>query len=214
MLIHSGDFTNSRDLFTNTIEFICFVDWLKKVRDKFKYVVMVAGNHDMHIEKYEKGSKKEFGNIGAHLLINESVEIEGIKIWGSPCTPAFHDWAYNRDRGKIGKTWARIPDDTQILVTHGPPKGILDLSENRKYELEQCGDSALMSRIEQLKELRLFCCGHIHSMKPHYSNDGMLIRKGILYSNASCITDREFHRGLSSQGNLFNFTDGKATPIF
>ncbi|MEI6873153.1 MAG: UvrD-helicase domain-containing protein, partial [Verrucomicrobiota bacterium] len=60
-------------------------------------------------------------------LLNSGVTIEGLKIWGSPYSPRFFDWAFNCDRGEdIAQHWRLIPDDTDILITHGPPAGILD----------------------------------------------------------------------------------------
>jgi Icc-related predicted phosphoesterase len=60
-------------------------------------------------------------------LENEFAELEGIKFWGSPVQPEFCGWAWNEERGEeIRKTWAQIPNDIDVLVTHGPPMGILD----------------------------------------------------------------------------------------
>ena len=205
ILIHSGDFTNHRDKFQNAGEFYLFIDWVEEVSKKFRHNVYIPGNHDTFVESSEKKTKQAFLDAGAALLINESIEIEGIKIWGSPLTPTFNDWAYNRDRGKIGKTWAKIPDNTQILVTHGPCKGILDLSENPWRELEQTGCSALASRIEDLKDLKFHLFGHIHDNPRYCKNQGVMIRNGVTYSNASCVTDNKFHLGPSSHGNLLEF---------
>lgn len=205
ILIHSGDSCNSRNPIDNATEFFDFIRWLTKIRSKFKHVILTFGNHETWPEKNEKKARKLIKDAGAILLINESVCIDGIKIWGSPVTPAFHDWAYNRDRSKIAKLWATIPEDTEILITHGPPKGILDLSENKDHELEQCGDKALATRIKGLKSLKYWLGGHIHDDTKSCKNQGVLIRESVVYSNASCVTDGKFKKGLSSHGNLLEF---------
>jgi len=53
---------------------------------------------------------------------DSSINIEGIKIYGSPWQPSYHDWAFNLERGEaIRKKWDLIPGDTDVLITHGPP---------------------------------------------------------------------------------------------
>ena len=93
-----------------------------------------------------------------HYLCNSGVEIEGIKIWGSPITPTFFNWAFNEDRGKpIQKYWKMIPKNTGILVTHGPPNGILDKTTSNI----NAGCEELLKTVNKLKpKFHLF--GHIH----------------------------------------------------
>ena len=212
VLIHSGDAANLRDIHQNCGEFFLFIEWLEKIRSKFKHIIFTPGNHDTYCEKNEKQVRRLFSEIDVHILINEAIELDGVKFWGSPLTPTFHDWAYGRDRGKIQKAWRKIPDDTEVLITHGPPKGILDLTENHKYQLEQVGSSALRSRINQLKSLKLCLSGHIHTGK-NTENQGVLIRNGIVYSNASCVTDGAIDFGLTSSGNTFSLINGKVSLI-
>jgi hypothetical protein len=58
------------------------------------------------------------------IYLNDSgVEIDGLKFWGSPVQPYFHNWAFNRIGDDICKHWELIPLDTDILITHGPVKG-------------------------------------------------------------------------------------------
>lgn len=204
ILIHSGDAANSKDIFQNTGEIILFIEWLGQIRSRYKEVIFVPGNHDLAIEKREKFAREMCKEAGVILLINEAVEVDGVKFWGSPLTPEFGiDWAYNRDRGKIHKAWAKIPDDTQVLITHGPPKSFLDVSENRRHELELTGCAALASRISNLKSLKANLFGHIHN-NDRIINQGLRIHNGVTYSNAACITDRKFDDGLSSFGNILD----------
>lgn len=164
LLIHCGDFTNKGNYF----KIRDFLDWM--VKQPFKYKVFVAGNHEVGLDK---GPNREGKldlidsfvkmNEGFHYLENSSISIEGLKIYGSPITPEFYSWAFNVRRGaKIAKYWSMIPDDTNILITHGPPMGILDFAENDWGEPERAGCQDLRARIEQLKNLKLSAFGHLH----------------------------------------------------
>jgi len=91
--------------------------------------------------------------------LNDSpFEYEGLKFWGSPISPTFFDWSFNRDRGpKIKRHWDMIPNDTDILITHGPPAGILD--RNRKNV--NCGCDDLLEALARVNP-KLHVFGHIH----------------------------------------------------
>ena len=124
---------------------------------------------------------------GIKVLHQEGIEVEGLKIWASANSPAFCNWAFNVDRLEIAKYWAEIPDDTHVLITHGPPMGILDGVErfNGKlceFEIEHVGCYDLRNRISQLKQLKLHVFGHIHE------GYGKLQVGDITYVNASNCT--------------------------
>jgi Icc-related predicted phosphoesterase len=105
-------------------------------------------------------------------------------------------------RHKTHELWQQIPDDTDIVVVHGPPATILDLSYNRENQLESCGDSALMKRIIDINP-KLCLFGHIHNCKD-IINAGTrkLSIRDTIYSNGSVVTDGKFGK-LSSNGNIF-----------
>ena len=199
MVIHSGDCSNPRDPYNNEPEVREFIDWYKELSPKYK--IYVAGNHDSSIEK-KLVTKKDFEDNGIIYLENDYVTIEGIKIFGSPYTPNFGNWSFMRDRNKLDRFWcSAIHDDTDIVITHGPPKGILDKSENRDHQLECCGDKSLLNKLLQVQPAyHLF--GHIH-------NSGDIINAGLqklsicdtFFSNGSVVTDRKFGK-LSSNGNI------------
>ena len=166
LLIHAGDFTvrGERD------EVEDFVTWLQE--QPAKEIVVVPGNHDLQIETW----LDLFHGTRIHFLLSQSVEIEGVKIHGSPWTPWFRDWAYNfpkDDPDFARKAWSLSPDDTEILVTHGPPAGILDGPK--------LGCAALRERIRQLPNLRLHVFGHIHE------GYGMHEEDGVTFLNASFV---------------------------
>jgi Icc-related predicted phosphoesterase len=151
LLIHAGDVSSRGKL----EEIIQFNDWLGTLPHRHK--VMIAGNHDFYFESNPLHAKSLITN--AVYLNDSGIEIEGFKIWGSPIQPWFYDWAFNRQRGEdIRKHWELIPTDTDILITHGPPYGILD--ETARGELVGCTD--LLEVVQQRVKPRLHVFGHIH----------------------------------------------------
>lgn len=201
MVIHSGDATNPRDSFTSKEQMQNFIYWFSLLPIKHK--IFVAGNHDVCIERnYIK--KDDFDKAGIIYLENDWIEIDNLKVWGSPFTPSFgNGWAFNKDRTKLHDIWKHIPDDTDIVVTHGPPKGILDLSYNfSSGELEFCGDLSLKKRMLNIKP-KLCLFGHIHNSEDVINAGTMKLSMcDTIYSNGSVVTDGKFGK-LSSNGNIF-----------
>lgn len=200
MVLFSGDCSNPRDSLESSFEVLDFLKWFGQLPIKHK--IFVAGNHDVSIER---GIifKNDFTDHGIIHLWDSEITIEGLKIYGSPYTPSFgNGWAFNKDRAKIGRVWENIPEDTDILVTHGPPKGILDLSYNRENVLEFCGDLSLKKRIKKL-QIKLVCFGHIHN-NDNITNQGYikLADHDTIYSNGSIVTDGRFGR-INNNGNIF-----------
>jgi Icc-related predicted phosphoesterase len=199
MVIHSGDCSNPRDPYNNEPEVREFIDWYKELSPKYK--IYVAGNHDSSIEK-KLVTKKDFEDNGIIYLENDYITIEGIKIFGSPYTPNFGNWSFMRDRNKLDRFWCdAIHHETNIVVTHGPPKGIMDKAENRDHQMECCGDKSLLNKILEVQPTyHLF--GHIH-------NNGSIVNAGLqklsvcntFFSNGSVVTDRKFGK-LTSNGNI------------
>lgn len=158
VLIHSGDATGRGQ----SGEIHKFLSWFEK--QNYTHKIFVPGNHDFGFETDTVRYKEECEKRGITLLVDSGIEIEGIKIWGSPITPTFFNWAFMRDRGeKIAKHWESIPEDTEILITHGPAYGIRDKVTNHwSPNGEQVGCMDLRVRIAQLANLRLHVFGHIH----------------------------------------------------
>lgn len=93
----------------------------------YQYKIFIAGNHDFYFEDYSQQEIQEKLPENMYYLNDSGICIEGINIWGSPITPTFFNWAFNKDRGyDIIQHWQKIPDNTDILITHGPPNMILD----------------------------------------------------------------------------------------
>ena len=159
-----------------------FHTWLSK--QPAKHVISVQGNHELGVEKNFPLAKQIVADIDPKIrFIDEGlVEIEGIKIWCSAITPFYHDWAWNRYRGdEIKRHWDSIPDDIDILVTHGPPHGILDKTLNTG---EHVGCADLKDRIDKLPNLRYHCFGHIHE------GYGQLIVGQVAYINAAICNEK------------------------
>lgn len=152
ILIHAGDACLGGDWY----EVRDFFDWFKTLPGKRK--VMIAGNHD-RLWQDNIELAKSLIPPGIIYLQDSLVEIEGLKIWGSPWQPEFQDWAFNLPLGPALKAkWDLIPPGIDILVTHGPPMGILDWGFFSKMNVG-CPD--LRDAVDRVKP-RLHVFGHIH----------------------------------------------------
>ncbi len=178
ILIHCGDFS----LAASIDGLIDFNNWLGTLPHAYK--VVIAGNHDRYRNTL---LRKTITN--AIYLENESVEIEGLKIWGSPYTPSFSGMrrglSFYRTPGKqMGKIWKRIPQDVDILVTHGPPVGILDRVMRGNDIGNHAGDGMLAANLCRLNNCLIHMFGHIHE------GYGILnIEGGRTYINCSVVNE-------------------------
>ena len=121
ILIHTGDVSSQGKEF----EIILFLNWFRDLPHKHK--VFIAGNHDFYFERTPVSDVNKIIPDNVIYLNDSGVTVEGIRIWGSPIQPWFYDWAFNRQRGaEIKKHWDLIPENTDILMTHGPAFGIHD----------------------------------------------------------------------------------------
>lgn len=205
MVIHSGDCSNPKDPYNNEPEVRRFIDWFSELPIQHK--IYVAGNHDTSIEKGFV-TKADFTDNGIHYIENETIVIDGIKIFGSPHTPQFGQWAFMKARNKLERIWRNvIGDDSDIIITHGPPKGILDLSYDARNILEFCGCKSLMNRIIEVKP-KLVLFGHIHNTKD-IINTGTRTVFGMdtIFSNGSVVTDGKLGK-LTGNGNIFDYELG------
>ena len=173
ILIHAGDVSRC-----GTIEQVMdFLEWF--AAQKHVHKIFIAGNHDFFFE--ETDSKKIRRIIPKEIIyLNDSgIAINGVKFWGSPITPWFNNWAFNRERGtEIKRHWDLIPNDTDVLITHGPPFGILDETVYGK----RTGCEELLLRVYQVKpQYHIF--GHIHE------DYGSFAEGETTFVNASVLDD-------------------------
>jgi Icc-related predicted phosphoesterase len=162
-----------------------FNKWISELKQNniIREAVLTLGNHDLSGDPrfhryYQPNFRETFKDCA--LLMDESFEFEGLKIYASPQTPEFGNWAFLYQRGYVAEfIWSKIPEDVQLLVTHGPPEGILDLTE---YGNEHVGCEELYKRVMQLPDLVVHCFGHIHEMY------GTIEKDDKLFINASSCT--------------------------
>ncbi len=168
ILIHSGDATNRGGI----DEIADFNQWLGEL--PYQHKIFVAGNHDWLFERSPQFAPTLMTN--AHYLLDSFIVVEGLKIYGAPWQPRFFDWAFNLDRGAaIAEKWQMIPDDIDVLITHGPPYGILD---EVPYRHEHVGCEELLPVVQRIKP-RAHIFGHIHA------GYGIAEQDGTKFVNAS-----------------------------
>ncbi|HSY35604.1 MAG TPA: metallophosphatase domain-containing protein [Acidobacteriaceae bacterium] len=162
ILICTGDFT----MFSKSLRAIKdFDEWLGEQPHPQKWVV--PGNHEFFLEA---DSRRRSLLSNAQVLIDEAVTVEGLRFYGSPMTPLYGG-AFGKSSSSDRKQhWSKIPNDTHILITHGPPHGILDLSPRPP---DRMGDPELLDRIKQLRQLRLHAFGHVHGAYGLVEDDGV-----------------------------------------
>lgn len=166
LLVCTGDFTRRG----RRAEVTDFNDWLGSLPHRHK--VIVAGNHDFLFEQMPDARSLLSCAI---YLQDEACSLHGLRIYGSPWQPRFFDWAFNADRGApLRQIWAQIPSGTDVLLTHGPPHGILDTTVRG----QSVGCEELTLAIQRVRP-KLHVFGHIHE------SYGQLVRDGTHYVNAS-----------------------------
>lgn len=152
LLILGGDYCAGSDR-TEQLAFMQgkFRNWLSQV--PARYIVGIAGNHDFLFEE----SPGLVDNLPWYYLRDRGLDIEGIKIYGTPWTPRFGRWAFMKDDNNLADEYSKIPEGLDILITHGPAYGILDKSTYG----EHCGSRQLKERIRDVVPDTVIC-GHIH----------------------------------------------------
>ena len=201
LLIHSGDISS----LGRKSEVERFVKWFNDI-DNYTNKVFIAGNHDMTFDReqllrdklaYFEG-KTEYDTecaegkpawleelLGIHLrpnvfyLENNFVILDDVKIWGSPITPSFgYGWAFNKDRGyDINQIWNRIPNDTDIVITHGPIYGYCDRTNREGLNV---GCDQLYHRLNEVRP-QLHFSGHIHEAYGYRHTDW-----GYAFNGCNC----------------------------
>lgn len=195
----TGDESNNIDPNLNHNEFLLFVNWFSKLDIKHK--LFIPGNHSSFIFHNRKTANEILKTNGITMLDKTSITIDGLKFYGDPIVPRYKNWVYMADREKMNKHWQLIPEDTDILMTHTPPKGILDLTENINHQLEQTGCSALRKRIQKLPNIKVHLFGHIHNNQD-IVNIGSRKLDHVIYLNGASVKDGRFDLGIIHHGNI------------
>jgi Icc-related predicted phosphoesterase len=177
MLIHAGDISG-RGLYHEIENFLV---WFNSV--DYKHKIFIAGNHDWEFQRYPEEIRDILGDFPDIIYLQDnSVVIDGVNIYGSPWQPWFLDWAFNlpRDGKELMEKWNKIPEDTDILITHGSPYGYLDkvMGQGKHH-----GCKLLAERIETIKP-KIHVYGHIHSGNGYvYNGDTHFINASVLDEN-------------------------------
>jgi Icc-related predicted phosphoesterase len=183
VIIHAGDITNQGEIHVLDN----FSEWFAALPHAHK--IFISGNHDRCLDR-DNDQKREilkmFAERGLIYLENSGVEIDGVYFHGNAHTPIWHSqWAFNlpRDSDELKAQWDMIPKNTNVLITHGPPYGILDRAQRGVFDYENTGCNLLSQRIRRLPNLKAHIFGHIHS------DSGTAEEDGVFYVNAAICND-------------------------
>ncbi|QSP94006.1 metallophosphatase domain-containing protein [Marinobacter salinisoli] len=175
VLVHAGDCTGTGKL-RRGFE---FVEWFAAQPHEHK--ILIAGNHDFCFEDHPEWMQEHCENQGVIYLEDSSVVIDGVKFHGSPWTPVFRDMAFNAKPKLMQEKMKLVPDDTQVLITHGPPRRLFDYVPADDLHV---GCLSIAARLPFLKQLRAHIFGHIHE------GYGKQEKDGVISANVSTCTSR------------------------
>lgn len=174
VLLHAGDLTNVGEV----KQISDFCDWMSELT-QYKHKIVIAGNHDLTLDedsyypelckRFHFGKRKNdeearrLMRTSPHFTYLEDATVEnifGYNVYGSPWQPEFCNWAFNLKRGaECDKIWDKIPTETDILLTHGPPLGYGDLCLPGKH---RAGCLELLNQIEGRIKPLVHVFGHVH----------------------------------------------------
>lgn len=181
VVIHCGDESESGNAWLNEPEARAFFEWYSALDVPLK--IFVPGNHSTAVEQ-GLIRPEQYPNL--QFLIHEQIELEGLVVFGTPYTPKFFNWAYMRAREELDAVWQSIPDNTDILISHGPPKGFMDVT--RDFDTRQpvhVGSKSLTRHVTQRIKPMVHAFGHIHD-EPGIRNFGVICESEITFVNCSC----------------------------
>ena len=187
VLIHAGDFMNSG---RKSDEAVRFLDWFNSIGG-YKTKVLIAGNHDRLFEDQpELAQELILSYPDINYLQDDMLEIPGseksVTLYGSPWQPEFCNWAFNLPRNgeALQSRWEAIPDNTDILITHGPPYGHLDIPGGQSIRV---GCEPLRHRVDTIRP-KIHVFGHIHGSAGYYFNGH------THFINASILNEQYFYQ--------------------
>lgn len=170
VIIYCGDMTSNGTM--NEIR--AFMEWFGGL-NQFTHKICIAGNHDFLFEDYNLMAR-EVIPTNVIYLEDEGCVIDNIKFYGTPAQPIFLNWAFNKTEHKLKLHWEAIPDDTDVLITHSPPYGVMDWAIRNNVNV---GSKSLYMEVFKRIRPKIHCFGHIH-----YSY-GTKVIDDIVFVNAS-----------------------------
>lgn len=153
ILIHTGDIGG------HTSKRNCqrFHDWMASLPHRYK--ILVPGNHDRFIADHPDRARALMPSVT--LLIDELIEIDGLRIYGTPWTLPYLNLSFMKPEPELARQFARWPDRIDILASHGPAYGFLDDTRDPCLPDSHVGSRALLDAIRRVRP-RYALCGHIH----------------------------------------------------
>jgi len=175
VFIHAGDMTGRGSL----RETAAFAERLRQAMETPggpAHAVLVAGNHDECFETLPDAARGLFGP-NVHVLQDEALALDGVTFYGSPWTPPFMLWHFMAEEDRLATLYRNMPASVDVLVTHGPPYGVLDPG----WKVEHAGSIALAQAIAE-REIGHHVFGHLHAA------GGRMMQKGgtSFYNVAGC----------------------------
>lgn len=150
VLVHCGDALGRG----TRSEFLEFINWFGT--RPYRHKIYVPGNHDFYVEEDFATAQILCIEKGIHLLVDRPLVIDGVKFYGAPWVPNLEMWAFYQDHIGLLSKFRKIPDDTDVLITHTPPAGI-----RANLGSIHLGSQELRERVDGLN-LKLHLFGHIH----------------------------------------------------
>ncbi len=188
VFVHAGDLTGDGSLWETAL----FAKRLEKEMDSPdgpQHAIIVPGNHDECFEHFLEPALTLFGPK-VHVLLDQSFVLDGVCFYGSPWTPPFMQWSFMAGENQLASLYENMPPAVDVLVTHGPPRGILDPG----WKTPHAGSSSLARAVKK-RRVRHHVFGHLHAAGGHMMRQG----ETIFYNVAAC---DEQHR-IVNQARVF-----------
>lgn len=198
-ILHSGDISNMGYL----QEIKDFCEWFNQL--PYRHKVFIAGNHDWGFQTNPKKVQEILLNYPEIVYLEDDfVTLDGVKIYGSPYQPEFCSWAFNLPRNgvELEKVWSKIPDDTDILLTHSPAYGISSLDSVEGKRHIPLGCEKLTERLRVINP-KIHSWGHIHSGYGSYSNDKTNFFNASILDERYCYTQKPINIIWDSETNEY-----------
>jgi predicted phosphohydrolase len=199
LLIHAGDFMNSG---YGAYEAEDFFTWFDKINN-YDTKVLIAGNHDRWMQdRSDEAQGILTGYKTIEYLQDDDLTLyydghngdhpeDNVRIYGSPWQPEFCDWAFNLPRNgeEMKAKWDAIPHNTDILITHGPPFGYLDIPGGQSIRV---GCEMLRYRVDEIKP-KIHVFGHIHGGHGYYFNGHTHFFNASVLNERYSYANKPFH---------------------